>query len=96
MKKITKKKVKQLIKDTGKWKDYTKQSIDQIVSAIIDEYVYDKNGVYKTQISKFGATTYKDYCRPLKMDKKGRYTMATSSTGSEWRIILRVTIKDLK
>ena len=87
MKTFTKKLILELI--GSKKKNYTKQSIQKIVDSIMDEYVYDTKGVYKTQISKFGRTVYQNYIRPLKADANGNYTLSTSMSGSEWRIQLK-------
>lgn len=87
MKKFTKKLILELV--GSKKKNYTSDSLTKIVASIMDEYVYDNKGVYKTQISKFGTSDYKNYLRPLVADAKGNYTLSTSMPGSEWRITLK-------
>ncbi len=106
MKKLTKTKIKKIMKAQDKWKAFvnntTEQNRDVAMTMLINKYTYDNKGVYyiltKNYLSTSSQATY-DELKPLKQNKKGIYTLVNMpdyNKQSEMYLKINIRLEELK
>ncbi len=105
MEKLTKTKIKKIMKAQDKWKAFvsntTELDRDVAMTMLINKYTYNNKGVYyiltKNYLSTSSQATYDDL-KPLKQNRKGIYTLVNMpdyNKQSEKYLKLNITLEDL-